>query len=104
MRNALVWLVVLVSLSGSSSACAFGKKRPPQPEREVCFIGDAGCICFDPRFDEIPAGTYPIACDRGNGVCYVRPLELCENYQAYSPQDYNALQGWIKEQCHGPRD
>lgn len=105
MRKGLALLVASLSLSVSFSACAFGpKKRPPQPEREVCFVGDLGCICYDPRFDEPPPGTHPIACDRGDGVCYVRPFPECKNYQAFSPADYDHLQGWIRSQCFGPRE
>jgi hypothetical protein len=99
-----------MSLSASFSACAFGpKKRPPQPEREYCLIGDAGCVCWDPRFDEPPPDTFPISCERAvgekrEGSCYVRPFPQCRNYHAYSPQDYNASQEWIRAQCYGPRD
>lgn len=112
MRNGLVCFVASLSLSVSFSACAFGpKKRPPQPEREVCLIGDAGCICFDSRFEEAPPGTYPISCgdderlaSRGDGVCYIRPFPECRNYHAYSPADYDAVQEWIRNQCYGPRE
>jgi len=110
MRRGLVWLVVFLSWSVSSSACALGKKRPPQPEREVCFIGDQDCICYDPRFNEPPAGMLPIACDRegeetqGRDTCYIRPIVACRNYQAYSPADYDALQEWLSRNCYGPRD
>ena len=107
MRRGLALLVASVSLSVASSACAFGpKKRPPQPKREVCLLGDLGAICFDPRFDEPPAGTFPISCER-NGerdTCYIRPYPEALNYHAYSPADYDALQEWIRSQCFGPRD
>jgi hypothetical protein len=113
-RRGLAWLVVLASLSVASSACAFGpKKRPPQPEREVCFVGEYSCACYDPRFDSAPPGTTPISCDEdgrlqekssGNGACYLRPFALCRNYQAYSPADYDALQEWVSGQCFGPRE
>lgn len=110
MKSALVSCVALLSLSASFSACAFGgKKRPPQPEREYCLLGVAGCICFDPRFEQPPTGTTPIDCGRdlegrAGGVCYVRPYEACRNYHAYSPEDYDELQAWIRNQCWGPRE
>lgn len=108
-RTAWLWFSVLLSLSVGSNACALGKKRPEQPPREVCLLGDAGCVCYDPRFSEPPIGAQPIPCKPARaGTCYIRPYAegpgTCRNYQAMGPVDYDADQEWKKENCWGPKD
>jgi hypothetical protein len=113
MSSSRAWLVVLATLSSvSNTACALAPKRPVPPPREVCFVGSTSCACYDSRFKEAPPGTFPISCDEekalaraaGDGVCYLRPLHLCRGYNAYSPDDYSALQEWQARECRGSRD
>lgn len=69
-----------------------GKKPVPldQPPREVCFIGEYGLPCYDPRKPE------------GEQV-YTLTFEAGRNYQAMNPVDYQAHQDWIQKNCWGPK-
>lgn len=89
-KTALQWLSVCLVLSSASSCAAlgFGRKQPTQPPKELCIIGDAGCLCFDPRMPP----------EQGS---YTRPFPECVNYIATNPMDYDAQQAWIAAQCWG---
>lgn len=97
MRTALHWLVVSLSLSAASSELAhgFGSKRPARPAREVCVLGESGCLCFDARLDE----------DKRS---YIRPYTKkftdggCLDFIATNPVDYDAGEEWIARNCFGP--
>lgn len=93
-RTGLKWFVACLSLSvglGSCAAFGLGKPRPPrQPPREICILGDTGCVCFDPR---LPEGQQS----------YVRPYPECRNYIATNPIDYDAGQEWVSRNCFGPK-
>jgi hypothetical protein len=93
-RIVLTWLVGFLSLSvglGSCAAFGLGGPKPPrQPPRELCILGDSGCICFDPR---LPEGKQS----------YVLTYAECRNYVATNPADYDAGQEWISRQCFGPK-
>jgi hypothetical protein len=91
-RTVLKWLAVSLLLSSVTSCAAlgFGHSRPKQPPRELCILGDAGCLCFDPRL--------PV-----DQQSYVRPYPQCLNYIATNPVDYDAGQEWITRNCYGPR-
>lgn len=92
MRRALILLGASLNLSAACScAHAMGKpQRPHQPPREVCVIGDAGCLCFDPRL--------PV-----DQQSYRRTFAECVNYIATNPVDYDAGQEWVARNCFGPR-
>ncbi len=92
IRSALFMLSACLILSAvSSCAHGFGRPaRPKQPPRELCILGDSGCVCFDPR---LPA-------DRQT---YILPYEQCRNYVATNPVDYDAHQEWVSRNCFGPR-
>ena len=107
MLTGLKWLVALACLNSVTSCAAlgFGHKRPVQPPREVCLIGNAGCVCFDSRLSAPPVDTTPISCGdtSGPGVCYIRSFAGCLNYMATNAVDYDAQQAWISTNCLGPR-
>lgn len=92
IRLALILFVVCLSLSvACSCAWAFGRpKRPDQPPRELCVVGDAGLVCFDPRL--------PV-----DKQSYVLPFPESVNYIATNPVDYDAGQEWVARNCLGPR-
>lgn len=94
MRSALLLLVVLLNLS-ASNCLAFGSKRPVRPVREVCVLGESGCMCFDPRLDP-------------EKQSYIRPYDKkfteggCLDFVATNIIDYDAGEEWIAKNCFGP--
>lgn len=105
MNSALISFAVSLCLSVAANGCAawgFGRARPvARPEREVCILGDAGCICTDRRINVTPPG----AVDLGQGV-YLRKFApgqgSCINYIATNAADNDALSEWIGRNCYGP--
>lgn len=90
-RTAWTWLSALVFWSSVSSCAAFGlgrARQPVQPPREICVVGDAGCLCFDPRL--------PV-----DKQSYVRSFADCRNYIGTNPMDYDGQQAWISQNCYG---
>jgi hypothetical protein len=86
-----VLLALNLGLLTSSCAHAFGRRTPipyTQPVRESCMVGEAGCVCFDPRR---PEGEQH----------YTLSFEACRNYIAYHPSEYDTLQEWISRTCYG---
>ncbi len=75
----LAWVAFLgVSLSGCRSV----------PITEVCLVGDAGCVCSDPRR---PEGEQE----------YILSFEECRNFVARSPESEKLLRRWALENCRG---
>lgn len=92
-RTALRWLAACLLLSSVTSCAALGfgrPARPVQPPRELCILGDSGCLCFDPRL--------PV-----DQQSYLRSFSDCRNYVATNPMDYDSQQEWISRNCNGPR-
>lgn len=96
------WLLLSTALN-SCAAFGFGRARPiDRPAREVCILGDAGCICTDSRLaGRIPPGTS----DLGQGV-YLRGYKAgegsCLNFIATNAADNDALSEWTSRNCYGP--
>jgi hypothetical protein len=61
-------------------------------------VGEAGCVCFDPRLPKCEPGFIP-----DSPVCqtYVLSFESCRNYIVYHPDEYDTLQEWISRTCYG---
>lgn len=75
-----IWLALGCFLGVSAPAC-----RTP-PLTEVCIVGDAGCVCSDPRR---PDGEQD----------YVLTFEECRNFVARSPESEQILRRWALENC-----
>ena len=78
MKSALVLIASLIFLG--ISRCE--KYTPPEIER--CIIGDAGCICYDPRLEDEDQN-------------YVKSFEQCANYLATNPNDYGEMWEWAQD-------
>jgi hypothetical protein len=80
MNNAkkllVVWLATGIFLSGCLN----------RPEAEICVLGDAGCICHDPRLPKEQQD-------------YTRTFKECINYIATNPDDYQAGEEWVLRHC-----
>ena len=81
MRNARLWLA-----SSLASVVFLGSGCRTAPIVEVCLLGEAGCVCSDPR---LPAGAQD----------YVLTFEECRNYIARSPESEEILRRWALENC-----
>lgn len=89
--GSLLAACLILSAGCSSTAHGFGRPaRPKQPPRELCILGNSGCVCFDPRLPE-------------EQQSYILPYEQCLNYVATNPVDYDTHQEWISRNCHGPK-
>lgn len=56
------------------------------PMTETCLIGDAGCLCIDPR---LPDGEQE----------YTLTFEDCKNYVARSAESEIKIIEWMGEHC-----
>lgn len=99
MKSGLVLLSSFLTLAVASSSCAWalGVRRPVEPPTtEVCILGIAGCICYDPR---TTAGHQirPYGVEASQGGCL--------NYVATSPDDDAAIRQFHLDECYGrPRN
>lgn len=86
-------LALTLSLDLVSSACAAGKpRRPALPERAFCKVGEAGCVCFDPRR---PKGEQE----------FVVPSHVppCLGSEVFFQDDWLTRFDWEVRNCWGPR-
>lgn len=56
------------------------------PEVETCLIGDAGCLCIDPR---LPEGERE----------YTLTFDECRNYVARSAESEVKILEWMEAHC-----